>query len=396
MLITAAQLPVEIADDGCPGTARLFQLCQLLPALPFQTGELSLLLLDCKAVASKALQTGLYRAQQLATLAGEITQPCQMPAKLPRILLVKRHPEQFIAAADVRQTQLCRQIIALTFKLHAGLLKLAIEIGELSVGDGQLAPRTGQLAAQAAGLVFCRTQLFIQILAFRLIATSLCFKAADLLAYLSQILLGLAGITRSRNRLHQEQQKAESCAAQQAVHWAGSVGDDVCIDDGLDIRGGLAHRGHGYNAAPARSGNMDRLLEFIAANPLLVAATVLMAVAVVVIEIQLRARALLEISTAEAVRMINRGAAVVDIRDKARFDAGHIVDAVHMTAEDLAKGEQGRIKKKRGLVVICESGSRSYSAVKALRTAGFDGAFGLKGGMGSWQRDSQPLVTGQR
>jgi rhodanese-related sulfurtransferase len=141
---------------------------------------------------------------------------------------------------------------------------------------------------------------------------------------------------------------------------------------------------------------MDRLLEFITANPLLVAAILLMAIAVVAVEIQLRARALLEVSTAEAVRMINRGATVVDIRDQARFDAGHIVEAVHMAPTDLSKGEEGRIKKKRGVLVICENGSQSYRAVKALRAAGFDGAFSLKGGIGSWQRDGQPLVTGKR
>lgn len=141
---------------------------------------------------------------------------------------------------------------------------------------------------------------------------------------------------------------------------------------------------------------MDKLLEFVAANPLLVVATLLMAIAVVAVEIQLRARALLEISTTEAVRMINRGAAVVDIRDKARFDVGHVVDAVLMTPADLAKGEEGRIKKKRGVVVICENGSQSYRAVKALRAAGFDGAFSLKGGISSWQRDGQPLVSGKR
>jgi rhodanese-related sulfurtransferase len=141
---------------------------------------------------------------------------------------------------------------------------------------------------------------------------------------------------------------------------------------------------------------MDRLLEFITANPLLVAAILLMAIAVVAVEIQLRARALLEVSTAEAVRMINRGATVVDIRDQARFDAGHIVEAVHMAPADLSKGEEGRIKKKRGVLVICENGSQSYRAVKALRAAGFDGAFSLKGGIGSWQRDGQPLVTGKR
>jgi rhodanese-related sulfurtransferase len=141
---------------------------------------------------------------------------------------------------------------------------------------------------------------------------------------------------------------------------------------------------------------MDRLLEFITANPLLVAALLLMAIAVIAIEIQLRARALLEVSTAEAVRMINRGATVVDIRDKARFEAGHIVEAIHMESADLSKGEEGRIKKKRGVLVICENGSPSYRTVKALRAAGFDGAFSLKGGIGSWQRDGQPLVTGKR
>jgi rhodanese-related sulfurtransferase len=141
---------------------------------------------------------------------------------------------------------------------------------------------------------------------------------------------------------------------------------------------------------------MDRLIEFISANPLLVAATLLMAIAVIAVEVQLRARALLEISTAEVVRMINRGATVVDIRDRARFEAGHVVDAVPMAPDELAKGEEGRIKKKRGVVVICENGGQSYRAVKALRAAGFDGAFSLKGGIGSWQRDSQPLVTGKR
>lgn len=141
---------------------------------------------------------------------------------------------------------------------------------------------------------------------------------------------------------------------------------------------------------------MDRLIEFITANPFLVAATVLMAVSVIAVEVQMRGRALLEISTAEVVRMINRGATVVDIRDKARFDAGHVVESVHMAADELARGEEGRIKKKRGVVVICENGGQSYRAVKALRAAGFDGAFSLKGGIGSWQRDSQPLVTGKR
>jgi rhodanese-related sulfurtransferase len=292
------------------------------------------------------------------------------------------------------EPQLGGEIFPLALELCAGFLELTVELGQFAAGDGQLPPRAVELPAQTTGLLFDVTQLFIQILSFGLVTTGLGLERTDLLAHLGQLIFSLAGLTRSQGRLRHKQQQAETRTEQQSAHGAGSVGDSGCVDDGG--KPDIASHAHGYNAAPARSGTMDRLLEFITANPLLVAATLLMAIAVIAVEIQLRARALLEISTAEAVRMINRGATVVDIRDQTRFDAGHIVDAVHMEPAELSRGEEGRIKKKRGVLVVCDNGGPSYRAVKALRAAGFDGAFSLKGGIGSWQRDGQPLVTGKR
>lgn len=141
---------------------------------------------------------------------------------------------------------------------------------------------------------------------------------------------------------------------------------------------------------------MNKLVEFAAANPFLVTATVLMLIAVVAFELRLRARAAFEVNVAEAVRMINKGATVVDVRDAARFGAGHIVDAVNIPPAELAKGEEGRIKKKRGVVVVCNAGNESLECVRKLRAAGFDGAFSLGGGMDAWLRENQPLVRGPR
>lgn len=141
---------------------------------------------------------------------------------------------------------------------------------------------------------------------------------------------------------------------------------------------------------------MNKLLEFAAANPFLVTATVLMLIAVVAFELRLRARAAFEVNVPEAVRMINKGATVVDVRDAARFAAGHIVDAVNIPPAELAKGEEGRIKKKRGVVVVCNAGNESLECVRKLRAAGFDGAFSLGGGMDAWLRENQPLVRGPR
>lgn len=140
---------------------------------------------------------------------------------------------------------------------------------------------------------------------------------------------------------------------------------------------------------------MNKLVEFAAANPYLVTATVLMLIAVVAFELRLRARAGFQVSVAEAVRMINRGAAVVDIRDAGRFAAGHIVDAVNIPPAELAKGEEGKLKKKRGVVVVCDNGGQSVDCARKLRAAGFDGAFSLGGGLDAWQRENQPLVRGR-
>jgi len=141
---------------------------------------------------------------------------------------------------------------------------------------------------------------------------------------------------------------------------------------------------------------MSKLLEFIAANPLLVSATALMLVAVLVFEIRARSRAGFEVSISEAVRMMNNGAVVVDVRDKAQFDSGHIVDAINLTPAEVAKAEEGRIKKKKAVVVVCDTGSESHRCARALRNAGFDGAFSLSGGLAAWQRDNQPLVATRR
>ncbi len=141
---------------------------------------------------------------------------------------------------------------------------------------------------------------------------------------------------------------------------------------------------------------MDNILAFATANPYLVTATALMLIAVVAFELRLRARAGFEVSIAETVRMINSGATVVDVRDASGFAAGHIINALNISPAELIKGEEGKIKKKRAVIVVCANGTESVQCARKLRAAGFDGAFSLGGGLDSWQRDNQPLVRAPR
>ena len=93
------------------------------------------------------------------------------------------------------------------------------------------------------------------------------------------------------------------------------------------------------------------------------------------------------------MRLINQGATVVDVREAARFDGGHIVDAVNIPPDELAAKAETRLKKKRPVLLVCDTGARSGRLVGTLRKAGFDNAWSLDGGLAAWQRDNLPLVT---
>jgi rhodanese-related sulfurtransferase len=91
--------------------------------------------------------------------------------------------------------------------------------------------------------------------------------------------------------------------------------------------------------------------------------------------------------------MINNGAVVVDVRDRAAYDAGHIPEAVHAAPAELPQAIEARLKKKRGVLVVCDTGGVSHGCAQRLQKAGYEGAFSLRGGLNAWQRESQPLVA---
>ena len=139
---------------------------------------------------------------------------------------------------------------------------------------------------------------------------------------------------------------------------------------------------------------MGQLIEFTNNNPLLVTGTLLMGLAVLFYELRLRGRQVFELTTAQAVQMINnKGAKVIDLREQKDFVAGHIVDAMNITPQDLATGNDKRLKKNKPLILVCDNGITSGRQVEPLRKAGFDNAYSLAGGLTVWRRENLPVIT---
>jgi len=138
---------------------------------------------------------------------------------------------------------------------------------------------------------------------------------------------------------------------------------------------------------------MDRLLEYITRHPFLVGGTAVLALAVLAYEASRLRSGGQSVGPMDAVRLMNQGALLLDVRSQAEFDAGHILDARHLPQDQLASSI-GTLKKYQEKVVIacCESGMRSGAAARLLQAQGFTRVVNLKGGLQGWRAENLPLV----
>jgi rhodanese-related sulfurtransferase len=138
---------------------------------------------------------------------------------------------------------------------------------------------------------------------------------------------------------------------------------------------------------------MAQLVEFVGNHVWLVTGLVLAWSAVLFYELRLRTQGATHVSAADAVRLINKGALVIDVRKPEEYQAGHIVNARNVPVDRVQQGDDAIAKKKdKILLAVCADGATSGRAAGHLRKAGYENAFSLKGGLAGWRADNLPLV----
>jgi len=138
---------------------------------------------------------------------------------------------------------------------------------------------------------------------------------------------------------------------------------------------------------------MQRLFEFIGHHPYLGVAALLAVVAVVIYEVRERMQAFAALSSMQAVRLMNQGALVIDLRGKELYDAGHIGDARNVPAADLeAQADSLKKWRDKNVITYCDSGASGAGAARTLTKLGFSKVFNLQGGLNAWIKDNLPLA----
>ncbi len=99
-----------------------------------------------------------------------------------------------------------------------------------------------------------------------------------------------------------------------------------------------------------------------------------------------------EIDPRQVDAILREGGVLLDVREPAEWQAGHVAGALHVPLGQL-EGRLAALPRDRRVVVICRSGNRSATATSLLVCSGFD-AVNLRGGMQAWSSAGLPVEYG--
>jgi hydroxyacylglutathione hydrolase len=107
------------------------------------------------------------------------------------------------------------------------------------------------------------------------------------------------------------------------------------------------------------------------------------------------AGAVAQVDAAEVARHIDAGgAAVVDVRGAAEWEAGHLPGVPNIPLAYLSE-RMSEIPRDRPVVVQCQGGARSAMAASVLKAHGFEDVANMTGGYAAWQAAGLPVEVGE-
>ncbi|OUU80308.1 MAG: hypothetical protein CBC38_02640 [Gammaproteobacteria bacterium TMED78] len=137
---------------------------------------------------------------------------------------------------------------------------------------------------------------------------------------------------------------------------------------------------------------MGQLYEFASNHSLLVSGLICSWFLVIFYESRLKKLSLTQVNSSDAIKLINDGAKLIDIRSSDKFKTGHIVNSKNLPPGNINSKKLKAKDKDKVFLIICDNGNDSGKYANSLKEDGFNKIFSLKGGLDLWQNDNLPIV----
>jgi rhodanese-related sulfurtransferase len=100
------------------------------------------------------------------------------------------------------------------------------------------------------------------------------------------------------------------------------------------------------------------------------------------------------VSVTETARLRDEGVTLIDVRTQAEYEQAHIADIIWIPIDELPNRLK-EVPKDEQVIFVCQSGVRSERARDLARQAGYTQVTSMQGGMGEWQAQNLPVVSGK-
>jgi len=86
---------------------------------------------------------------------------------------------------------------------------------------------------------------------------------------------------------------------------------------------------------------------------------------------------------------------IVDVNNPSEYASSHIPNSTNYSLEELVAANNSELLKHKDntIILVCQSGSRSTKAAKALVKQGFNDVNILRGGLLAWAKENLPLKS---
>jgi thiosulfate/3-mercaptopyruvate sulfurtransferase len=138
---------------------------------------------------------------------------------------------------------------------------------------------------------------------------------------------------------------------------------------------------------------MSELLTFFSENLWTCFGLVVLILIYIIFEITQKKHQAKTLSPQDAIQYTSRGKGIfLDIRGEKAYNESHIVGSIQTNIENLKQSVKFLQKyKRKPVVVYCNSGQSSKSAVEVLNQQGFEDVSILRGGFSQWKSDNLPV-----
>ncbi len=82
---------------------------------------------------------------------------------------------------------------------------------------------------------------------------------------------------------------------------------------------------------------------------------------------------------------------IIDVRDRASFNGGHIMGAISFPSEELVARAQASLESNRDIYLYSDTDEETAHAAALLREAGFERVAEITGGLGAWKAVDYPV-----